>query len=88
MSVAAEYGLTAYMLDTSNAFVGSDLDIPNYMDVPDGLEEYESIGNRTDYVLELWKSLYGFRQSANLWHRKVKAFLIKIGFGGFEHIPE
>jgi len=31
-------------------------------------------------VLELKKSLYGLRQSANLWHRKISSFLKKLGF--------
>lgn len=45
--------LTAHMLNTSNAFVGSDLDIPNFMEVLGRVEEYESIGNSTSYALEL-----------------------------------
>ena len=37
MSVAAQYGLVAHMLDGSNAFVGSKLDKPNYIEIPEGV---------------------------------------------------
>lgn len=69
------------MLNTSNAFVGSDLDNPNFMEVLGRVEEYESIRNSTSYALELQKSLYRLRQS-KLWHQKVKSFLLRNGFRG------
>ena len=80
MSIAAQYGLVAHMLDASNAFVGSKLDKPNYIEIPEGVSCYEPEVAQGDYVLALQKSLYGLRQSANLWNKKLVDFLTKIGF--------
>lgn len=82
IAIAVQHGLIAHQLDAKNAFVGSDLDKPNCIEIPEGLQEFDSdaIGNSGELVLELLKSLYGLRQSANLWHRKVSGFLEKLGF--------
>lgn len=81
VALAARCGLQAQMLDASNAFVGSDLDKPNCMEIPEGLQDFDPEANtREGMVLELRKSLYGLRQSANLWHRKISCFLMDIGF--------
>ena len=66
-------------MDASNAFVGSDLDIPNYISMPEGVDEFET-DTEDDIVLELLKSLYGLKQSANLWHGKIKTKLHRMGF--------
>ena len=80
MAIAVQYGLIAHQLDAKNAFVGSDLDKPNCMEIPEGLQEFDSDANGGELVLELLKSLYGLRQSANLQHRKISSFLEKLGF--------
>ncbi|EYE90608.1 uncharacterized protein EURHEDRAFT_510308 [Aspergillus ruber CBS 135680] len=80
VAMAARYGLVAHVLDASNAFVGSDLDKPNCMEIPEGLQDFDPEAGQGGMVLELMKSLYGLRQSANLWHRKISQFLKKIGF--------
>ena len=67
------------MLDASNAFVGSDLDKPNCMEILEGLQDFDPDATE-GMVLELRKSLYGLHQSVNLWHRKITNFLMKIGF--------
>ena len=67
------------MLDASNAFVGSDLDKPNCMEIPEGLQDFDPDAME-GMVLELRKSLYGLCQSVNLWHWKITSFLMKIGF--------
>ncbi|KAL3712502.1 hypothetical protein TMatcc_001201 [Talaromyces marneffei ATCC 18224] len=77
-AIAAMYGLTAHLLDATNAFVGSKLDKQIYMEVPKGLPK--SLQPRKDEVCELLQSLYGLRQSANLWCHKVKKFVTSIGF--------
>ena len=77
--MAVRYGLLAHMLDASNAFVGSDLDKPNYMEILEGLQDFDPDATE-DMILELRKSLYSLHQSVNLWHWKITSFLIKIGF--------
>ena len=79
IAMAVRYGLLAYVLDAVNVFAGSDLDKPNCMEIPEGLQDFDPEA-RVGMILELRKSLYGLRQSANLWHRKITGFLMKIGF--------
>ena len=86
MAVAIQHGMIAHLLDAHNAFVGSDLDKPNCMEVPEGLQDFDP-DVKSGMVLELKKSLYGLRQSANLWHRKVCQFLKKIGFSSITADP-
>src|SRR5699024_11766504 len=81
VAIAAQLGLLAHVLDANNAFAGSDLDKPNCMEIPEGLQDFDLEATSTgSLVLELKKSLYGLRQSANLWHRKISNFLRKQGF--------
>ena len=79
IALAVRFGLLAHMLDASNAFVSSDLDKPNCMEIPEGLQDFDPDAME-GMVLELRKSLYGLHQSANLWHWKITNFLMKIGF--------
>lgn len=59
-ALAAMYGWEAHLLDATNAFVGSRLDIPYYVHIPEGLEEFEGRPlPRQQLVLELKQSLYG-----------------------------
>lgn len=83
-AVAAMFNMIAHLLDATNAFVGSPLDIPNYIDIPEGLEEFEKRAiPRKLLVLELKQSLYGLRQAANLWNRKLSGFITgELGFKG------
>jgi len=39
MAIIAQYGMTIYMLDAHNAFIGSDLNKPNCMEIPEGLQD-------------------------------------------------
>ena len=79
IALAARYGFLAHILDVSNAFVGLDLDKLNYMEILEGLQDFDPDVNK-GIILELRKSLYSLHQSANLWHQKITNFLIKIGF--------
>ena len=80
VAMAARCGLIAHILDAMNAFAGSDLDKPNCMEIPEGLQDFDPEADQGGMVLELMKSLYGLRQSVNLWHRKISNFLKKICF--------
>lgn len=80
IAIAIMCGMSAHVLDASNAFAGSDLDKPNCMEIPEGLQDFDPDTGIEDMVLELRKSIYGLRQSAYLWHRKISQFLMKIGF--------
>lgn len=79
VAIMVKHRMKAHLLDAINAFAGSDLDKPNCMTIPEGLQDFDPEMNK-DLVLELQKSIYGLRQSANLWNRKITKFLVKIGF--------
>lgn len=78
VALAARYGLVAHLLDAINAFAGSDLDKPNYMEIPEGLQDFNP--EVIKGVLELRHSLYGLQQSTYLWNQKISQFIMKIGF--------
>lgn len=72
IAIAVRSGLIAHILDAKNVFVGSDLDKPNCMEIPEGLQDFDPEAKiNGSMILELRKSLYGLRQSAYLWHRKI-----------------
>jgi len=78
-AIAARYGLIAHVMDALSAFAGSRLDKPNCMEIPEGLQDFDPDA-KEGMVLKLLMSLYGLRQSAYLWHRKISRFLKSIGF--------
>src|SRR5438034_11727169 len=57
------------MLDAQNAYLNSELDKEIYMEVLEGVEN----AGRSQVFL-LLKSLYGLKQSVNLWNKRI--FLI------------
>ena len=79
-ALAASYGLKAHALDATNAFVGSELDKETFMELPPGLTEQTIDYMPTGQVCKLLRSLYGLRQSANLWNKMVSDFVTQIGF--------
>ena len=79
MSLTARLGLISHLLDAANAFIESDLDKPNCMEILEGLQDFDPDA-KGDVILKLMKSLYRLCQSVNLWHRKITGFLKKIGF--------
>ena len=73
-AIAAREKLTIHLMDAQNAYLGSDLDKEIYMEVPEG------VGTDGNEVCLLLKSLYGLKQSANLWNKKIASTLRSIGF--------
>ncbi|ODM22593.1 hypothetical protein SI65_00182 [Aspergillus cristatus] len=58
VAIAAQLGLEAHMLDAMNAFAGSDLDKPNCMEIPEGLQDFDpEATSARGLVLELRKTL-------------------------------
>jgi hypothetical protein len=74
LAVAAAKKMKIRTYDVANAFTTADLDRPIYMEAPFGLEVPDG------FVLLLKKSLYGLKQAANLFHRKVRDLLISDGY--------
>ena len=65
MSLAARLGLISHLLDTANTFIRLNLDKPNYMKIPEGLQDFDP-DIKEDVILKLIKSLYRLHQSINL----------------------
>ena len=62
-------------IDISHAFINGDLDEEIYMKPPPGFKEGE-----WGEVLHLLKSLYGLKQSARMWNKKLHTALQDLGF--------
>jgi Reverse transcriptase (RNA-dependent DNA polymerase)/gag-polypeptide of LTR copia-type/Integrase core domain/GAG-pre-integrase domain/Zinc knuckle len=73
LSLAAQEDLDIDQLDVKTAFLNGDLEEEVYMKCPPGFEA----GGK---VWRLRKALYGLRQAANAWHRKLKDSLLGAGF--------
>jgi len=62
--------------DIKNAFLNADSTETIYMRQPKGYE----IKEKEQHVLKLNKSLYGLKQSANLWNKCILNKLIELGY--------
>ncbi len=74
LALAAKFGWIIHMMDAQNAYLNSELDKDIYMEVPEGVDHLPG------QVCELLKSLYGLKQSANLWNKKITKTLRSLGF--------
>jgi hypothetical protein len=74
LALAAKFGWIIHMMDAQNAYLNSELDKEIYMEVPEGVDHLPG------QVCELLKSLYGLKQSANLWNKKITKTLRSLGF--------
>lgn len=63
-------------IDVSNIFLHGNLDEKILVTWPIGFEDKDHL----DYVCRLQKSLYGLKQSPMIWYRRLRNFLIVIGF--------
>src|SRR5438034_2940674 len=75
-AIAAREKMSIHMMDAQNAYLNSDLDKEVYMEVPEGVENAEGSGS----VCLLLKSLYGLKQSANLWNKRITSTVRSFGF--------
>ena len=85
LSLANIHDLDLYGCDVSNAFARSDVDQALYVRQPTGFEKNSPSG--VPLVCKLIKGLYGTKQAARLWHRKLRSHLIADGWSQFESDP-
>jgi len=75
MALSAVEDLELCLVDITAAFINGDLDEEIYMKQPEGFHiDYPSKGCR------LCKSLYGLKQSAQQWNKKLHTVLTELGF--------
>lgn len=60
----------------SNAFLHGVLEEDVYMRQPPGFKD----DSRKDHICKLQKAIYGLRQSTRAWFRRLRDFLVSVGF--------
>jgi hypothetical protein len=75
--LALFFGMDIDQMDVSTAFLYADLEEENYMRCPQGYVEYK---NGKPMVWKLVKSIYGLHQSSREWYRRIKGYLLKLGY--------
>jgi len=84
LAIAANYDLKIHQMDVCTSFLGVDLVEAIYMHPPQGYFRLLQTGRLTKtsrkLVLRLRKSLYGLKQSSQVWYGTFKDFMISIGF--------
>ena len=79
LAIAAIEGLHLRSVDISNAFLKGDLEEEIYMKQPEGFHELGP-----EYVLRLKKAIYGLKQAARQWNKKLHTTLVSMGFKRLE----
>jgi hypothetical protein len=74
-ALSAIHDLYLHSIDISMAFTNGDLDETILMQQPECFND----GN-PNHVLHLLKSLYGLKQAARMWNKKLHAVLLELGF--------
>ena len=73
LAVAATEDLEIHQGDVESAYLAADLDKEIFMEPPEGVETRGK-------VCRVLRGLYGLKQSARLWNRRLTSFLLKHGF--------
>lgn len=76
--IAAVMGWEIHQVDIVGAYLHGDLENEIYMHQPEGFEQRGLNGE--ELVCKLQKSLYGLKQSGNVWNTRLHSFLISLGF--------
>lgn len=74
MAIANQYNLHAHSMDVCTAYLNGDLQEEVYMKIPHGVRKDEGM------VCKLNRSIYGLKQSAVCWNRKIDSVLREYGF--------
>jgi len=76
LHIAAHEGMQIRNLDISNAYLESPIDANIYMELP--RTEWDADGQAC--FVKLLKSIYGLKQSGELWNKRLNKILIDAGF--------
>ena len=79
IALAAKHDYHLHSIDISSAFLNGDLEEEIYMEHPPGFVQFGP-----HYVCKLKKSLYGLKQSARQWNKKLHSTLLTLGFKRLE----
>lgn len=81
LTIAGHEGLCVRHVDIKTALLNGELSEEIYMKQPPGFEDKQ----HPSKVCKLVKSLYGLKQSARAWNKKLKEVLIELGFEQSQH---
>ncbi|KAJ8507855.1 hypothetical protein ONZ45_g9806 [Pleurotus djamor] len=76
LALAALNGLHLEALDVKTAFLYGKLDEEIYMEQPEGFR----IPGKEDFVLRLWRAIYGLKQASLAWWRELTKSMEELGF--------
>ena len=76
LAIANELDLEVHQMDVKTAFLNGDLDCEIYMNQPEGFIDPE----RQEMVCKLRKSIYGLKQAARCWNKKIDSFFKESGY--------
>ena len=79
IALAAKHDYHLHSIDISSAFLNGDLEEEIYMEQPPGFVQFGP-----QFVCKLKKSLYGLKQSARQWNKKLNSTLFNLGFKRLE----
>ena len=75
-SIAVSFGWQVEQVDINNAFINRDLTELVYMSQPEGFVD----SSKPSHVCQLYKSLYGLKQTPRSWFHKLRSTLVSWGF--------
>jgi len=76
LALAAIKDWHLWSLDISHAYLNGEMDVPVYMEQPEGFMQ----GDQKRTVCLLNKSLYGSKQGGRQWNKQLHEVLTKLGF--------
>jgi hypothetical protein len=79
IALAAKHDYHLHSIDISSAFLNGNLEEEIYMEQPPGFVQFGP-----EFVCKLKKSLYGLKQSARQWNKKLNATLFNLGYKRLE----
>jgi hypothetical protein len=78
IAIAEKFDLDIVLYDIKIFFLYGDLEIPVYMEIPEGWHD-GPLPKGLDWVYEVMKGMYGFPQTANKTQKKPREALVKDG---------
>ena len=84
LAIAVHFQLPVFHADVPQAFLRAMMDTEMYMTLPKGVNLVDvndpSKSTLTGYVIRLLRSLYGLKQSPQLWNKELDRFFTKYNF--------
>ena len=79
ISLVANMNLDMQLMGVVIAYLYGSLDTHTYMKIPDGFKipEIKENENRNMFSIKLQRSLYGLKQSGQIWYNRLSEFLLK-----------